>query len=157
LAENIVENAQVPSEAGTSVPPTEIKIVGPEEGTKTEAPKEVKKTTSKVVRARVIVKKNKPETMIEKIFADLIKGIKKMGLTERELPSRLTFSNGNRVVALERGKRQVTLHLPKQLKDADTPLKKTFDKRGFGYVRINSLQQVPDALSLIEWAQSNNK
>jgi len=112
---------------------------------------------AKDLRMKGIIRKNKPESMTDKIYEQLIKGIKKLGLTEIKHTSRLTFSNGNRVVALEKGKKQVTLHLPKQIKTSDTPLKKSFDKRGYGYVRVNSLQQVTEALSLIKWAQGNNK
>lgn len=90
---------------------------------------------------------------IDKIFDQLSAVAEELKLEKQEHNTRTTFSNlGGRVVALEKGKRQVTLHLPKTINDAKTKLKKSFDKRGFGYVRIKTEDQIPDAISLIKWA-----
>lgn len=127
---------------------TKVEVGAPVKEGAAEVPAE-----TKVVKPKMI----KPKALLDKVYEELVKGIKELGLKEKKFPSRTTYSNGNRVVALERGKRQITLHLPKKLKEANTGLKKTYDKRGFGYVRVNNLQQVQEALSLIKWAQSNNK
>jgi len=92
--------------------------------------------------------------VLDRIFDTLVAEADKLQLTRHDWPSRATFSsNGGRVVALEKGKRQVTLHLPKSVKDVESTLKKTFDKRGFGYVRVKTEDQVAEATALIQKAK----
>lgn len=98
------------------------------------------------------------ESVVDQIYSALLNAAESMGLTKKVYPTRIQFSNGTRVVALEKGKKRVTMHLPKKLldKEISASMKKSFDKRGFGYVRVNSLTDVPEAISLIEWAKENN-
>jgi len=96
------------------------------------------------------------KNVTDAIWTQLCEETGKLGLTVENHQSRMTYQNGSRVCAFERGKRQVTIHLPRSLGKAETPLKRTYDKRGYGYVRVSTLEQVPVAMDLIRWAKEHN-
>ena len=90
------------------------------------------------------------KTDVGKVFNALVKAAKKLKLEQKDHGTRISFMrSGGRIVAFEKGRRQVTMHLPKIVTDIISPLAMTFDKRGFGYVRVKKVEELPDAVSLI--------
>jgi hypothetical protein len=160
--------SEVPQETGVVVVPNDMKasvqVNENNENGKTPAVTNGKKKKTVVVKKNIIGKKGTKETVpasssadVAKIYEALVIETRKLGLTEESHDSRTTFKNGSRVCAFEKGQKQVTIHLPKSLAKADfTPLKRTFDKRKYGYVRVTGMSEVPAAVELVKWAREHN-
>lgn len=108
---------------------------------------------------------------ISKTNEALLKAVRGLGLNEEAQKSRITFSNANRVCALEVRKHYVLVHLPKRenLKELITtvpengkdidhiePFRPLFDSRKWTYIRVSKPAEVRDALKVIEFAQAHN-
>lgn len=114
-----------------------------------------------------MAKKLKEE--IKAVYKLLLEEIRKLNYNEELRQSRLTFSNPRRVVAVEARKHYILLHLPKKknleellVKDEKTqvdhiePFEVTYDGRGWAFVRVSSVEQIPRAVEIVEFASKHN-
>ena len=108
---------------------------------------------------------------IKETYVGLLKEVRTLELNEEKQKSRITFSNANRVVAVEARKHYVLLHLPKRAnlleliktvkegeKEVDhiEPFKMSYDSRGWSYIRVSKPADVSKAIEVIQFAKTHN-